>query len=1036
MENNNIYWKGLEELNNSPEFEKNRYNEFAEKLPIGKVASPNDLEMTSTRRDFLKFMGFGITAATLAACARQPIKNAVPYAVKPDNVDPGIADWYASTCGGCGAGCSILVKSRDGRPTKIEGNPESPLFKGGVCAVGQAKVLSLYDLGRLSNPKLNKKDATWKELDTYVESALAEGGSIRILTGTINSPSTLASIEHITSKYPSAKHIQYDASSSSAIRLAHEKGFGKNVLPSFHFDKSKVVVSFGADFLGTWISPVEFTKQYTSKRNPDYPADFIQHFQFESNLSLTGSNADYRATLSPSQVGQALVRLHNLIAQMAGASTVGNSNIELAGNTLSLAAKQLWANKGKALVVSNSNDVDHQIIIAGINNLLGAYGSTINLENVSNQKMGNDKEMIQLVKELNAGQVNTLILMGCNPGYTYPKGFNEGVAKTKNTIALSTRIDETSVHFKAIAPDHHFLESWGDENPKSNYFGLYQPTISPIFNTRSAIESFLVWAGKPVKSDEFVKSVWKNKMSGKVEGSFDDFWNKTLETGFFALEESMGGGNFSADLSASVNDALKENFTGTKDSPELFLYEKVSMRDGKESNNPWLQELPDPVTKATWDNYIVMNPKMADELGVALEDVMEVKSNGLTMELPVLPLPGVKYGTIGVALGYGRGKDMTQDDIKVGYMVGKNAYPFATIANESIIYSQTKVNLIKTNKTFDLALTQTHHHMEGRDLVRETTLAEFASGKYAEKIEEKKEEAHHQHITLWSDYRFPGHRWGLAVDMNACTGCNACVVSCQAENNTPVVGKDEVRRRREMAWMRIDRYFALGVKEKGYHHHGHDVVIEDAHTNEFKVIDKLKSANNIDFEDVRVVFQPLMCQHCENASCESVCPVNAISHSSEGLNMQAYNRCVGTRYCANNCAFKVRRFNWFNYSLNDKFKDYTMQNDLGRMVLNPDVTVRTRGVMEKCTLCVQRIQTGKLNAKKENRAMVDGEVQTACSQSCPANAIVFGDLNNPNSEINKLLTGKRDYKILTELNVRPIVNYMTKVRNLESTPNA
>ncbi len=1024
METTNKYWKGLEELHHDADFEKNRMNEFAEKLPLSKVLKEDDLELSSNRRDFLKFMGFGITAATLAACSRSPVKNVVPYINKPVEIDPGVANYYATTCGGCNARCSLLVKTREGRPIKIEGNAESPFSKGGVCAVGQGTVLNLYDLGRLSHPVVNNKAADWKAIDTLASSALSAGGAIRLLTGTISSPSTKAAIETFIKKYPNAKHIQYDAASASAIIDAHEQGFGKAVLPSFNIANAKSLVSVDADFLGTWISPVEFTKQYTSARKVEggKPEDFLFHFQFESTLSLSGSNADHRATLSPSQIGAALVRLHNYVAEGTGGAQAGSSSLELAGNSIKMAATHLVKNKGKALVICGSNNPDHQALVASINSMLGAYGNTIDLDNPSYQYQGNDKEMIALVNEMNAGTVGTLIIHDCNPSYTYPdaKKFNDGLAKVKTSIAFSTRLDETSERCTAVAPTNHFLESWGDDMPKAGYISLYQPSISPIFNTRAAEESLLLWAGISTTYDEFVKKNWKENFYGGGEyKNFEDFWMHSLERGFISMESKNAKSySFNGNLASAAKVAAESGDI------EVVIYEKVAIRDGRDANNPWLQEMPDPISKVSWDNYAAISPKLAEKLGLNDEDVVEIKAKGsnYSVKLPVLKQPGQKYNTIAIAKGYGHNAKESAT-YKVAAGIGANAYPFATVTDNALIFGGQTVTITKTGENYPLAQSQTHHHMEGRDLVRETTIAEIANGSYYKEMEKKEKEESSLRISLWQDYRYPGHQWGMAVDLNACTGCNACVVSCQAENNVPVVGKDEVRRRREMHWLRIDRYYS--ISEEGPKEIYHD---------KYKELDKLGAENKLgNYEKVKVVFQPIMCQQCSNAPCETVCPVNAISHSSEGLNQQAYNRCVGTRYCANNCPYKVRRFNWFNYALNDKFKDYAMQTDLGRMVLNPDVTVRTRGVMEKCTFCVQRIQVGKLDAKKEGRALKDGEIKTACQQSCPANAIVFGDMNDPNSEISKLLENKRTYKILTELNVRPSVNYMSKVRNSNET---
>lgn len=1016
MDTNNKYWKGLEELHHDEEFEKQRYDEFAEKLPLSKIIKEDELNLSSSRRDFLKFMGFGISAATLAACSRSPVKNVVPYVNKPVDIDPGVANWYATTCGGCNAHCSLLVKTREGRPIKIEGNADSTFSMGGVCAIGQGTVLSLYDLGRLSHPISGKKPADWKTIDSEAAKALA-AGNIRILTGSISSPSTKAAIDAFIKKYPGTKHIQYDASSPvSGLIEAHEQAFGKAIIPNYNIDKAKTLVSFDADFLATWISPVEYTKKYVSARKDNSkPEDFLNHIQFESTLSLSGSNADHRAVLSPSQLGAALVKLHYYIS-----GSGENPSFELPGNSIKMAADNLLKNKGKALVICGSNDPNHQLVVASINSMLDSYGHTIDLDNPSYQQQGRDKDMIKLVEEMNAGTVGTLIIHDCNPSYTYPeaKKFNDGLAKVKATISTSGRLDETAENCTHVAPTHHFLESWGDEMPKEGYASLYQPTISPIFNTRQFEQTLLTWAGNSMTYDDFVRMNWKENMykGGSEYKNFEDFWMQSLEKGFVSMPAKEAKSySFNGNVSTASS---KISAMGGKDDVEVVIYEKIAIQDGKDANNPWLQELPDPISKVSWDNYAAISPKLAEEKGLKDEDVIEIKgANGYTVELPVLRQPGQRYNTIAIAKGYGHNTKDTAA-YKVSHGIGANAFPFATVTADSIIYGGQKVTFKATGKTYPLAMTQTHHNMEGRDLVREASIAEIASGKYFEDLEKKEGGEGALQISLWQDYRYPGIKWGMAIDLNACTGCNACVVSCQAENNVPVVGKDEVRRRREMHWLRIDRYYSIAEDANDTYH------------NKYKELDALGESHKLgNYEKVKVVFQPILCQQCSNAPCETVCPVNAISHSTEGLNQQAYNRCVGTRYCANNCPYKVRRFNWFNYASNDKFKDYAQETDLGRMVLNPDVTVRTRGVMEKCTFCVQRIQSSKLEAKKENRPMKDGEFKVACQQSCPANAIVFGDMNDPNSEVSKLIENKRTYRILTELNTRPSVNYAAKIRN-------
>jgi molybdopterin-containing oxidoreductase family iron-sulfur binding subunit len=1021
MENNKTqYWKGLDELHNEASFEKQRHNEFAEKLPLSNVIKEDELGLTSNRRDFLKFMGFSISAATLAACSRTPVKHVIPYVIKPQEIDPGIADYYATTCNGCQSRCSLLVKTREGRPIKIEGNDASPFSRGGVCAVGQGTVLSLYDDGRLAKPMANKKETTWdnlyKEVSASLKAIAAAGGQIRLLTGTINSPSALAAIKEFTTKYPTAQHVSYDAVSSYALKAANGSAFGKAVIPNYKIENADVIVSFGADFLGTWISPVEYTKQYVSARNIDRDgADkktMLHHIQFESTLSLSGSNADQRFVLSPSQYGQALVSLHNQIAAKAGKASAGSANLELAGNSIKATADRLWAHRGKGIVISDSNNIDHQLIIASINSMLGNIGSTIDLDNPSYQREGNDKEMIALVNDLNAGKVDAIFIHEVNPAYSYPDAnkFTEGLKKAKLSVAFSDRVNETSENAQYIAPDNHFLESWGDAMPKEGYVSLYQPTISPIFDTRQMPEVLLRLADNNADYHEYIRNHWQANFFGKQKeyAGFEDFWAHSLEKGFMTAAAPAASTAYA--FNGNIADAANRASQAGKGGIEVVLYEKVAIRDGKEANNPWLQEVPDPIAKISWDNYAAVSPKWAEEKGLTDEDTIDITSaNGYKVTLPIYRQPGQRYGTIAIAFGYGRKMDTKYGKVlmEVG---GANAYPFATIEGDTIVYGGQNITVSGKTGTYELALSQTHNHIEGRNLVMETTIAELAATQGKLEKEEKS-------LSIWRDYRFPGHHWGMAVDLNACTGCNACVVSCVAENNVAVVGKDEVRRRREMHWIRIDRYYTIADK-KG------------EQMEKYKEINKHDNSGDIDYENVKVMFQPVMCQHCSNAPCETVCPVNAISHSSEGLNQQVYNRCVGTKYCANNCPYKVRRFNWFAYYENDRF-DYNMNSNLGRMVLNPDVVVRSRGVMEKCSFCVQRVQMGKLEAKKDGRAVKDGDVKTACMQTCPANAIVFGDLNDPNSQISKLVENKRAYGILKDLGVRPNVTYMARVRSTE-----
>lgn len=1015
MENNKKYWKGIEELERGATPAPVGKNEFAQGIPLEEILTEDDGNLTANRRDFLKYFGFSISAVALAACNKAPVKNAIPYVMKPENVSPGIANWYASTCGACASGCSILVKTREGRPVKIEGNSDSPLFKGGVCASGQASLLDLYDNERLRGPMTSGKSTTWANLDSEIRKALSSAKGIRLVHGTQNSPTTKKAIAEFVAKYPAAKTVNYEAVSNAALIEANKRAFGKAVIPGYNFDKADVIVSFGADFLGTWISPVEYTKAWVSRRKvTNDKREMSRHYQFEANLSLTGSNADVRVPIKPSAEGVVLVSLYNKIAATAGAPAISMNSIELPVNMVENAAKELWAAKGKSLVVSGSNSIDNQLLVAAINSMLGNIGATVDLDNYSNQASGDDAAFEAFVADIESGAVDTVIFFNTNPVYSYYKAerLKNAIKKVATTISTNSSIDETAELCKFQAPDSHYLESWNDAEPKAGYYGLSQPAITNVFDTRQVQESLLKWAGNDTDYYTYLSGNWKTSW---LNGS-EDAWKKAIHDGFVATPaKASSSATFAASLTEVASNATA-SYVQSKEKTELKLYSKVGLGDGTHANNPWLQELPDPISKVCWDNYLAIGKVTADKLNLKDGDLVSVSANGAKLEnLPVLIQPGQANNTVSIAVGYGRTKGG-----KVADNVGKNAYALTSFVAGFTRYNSHEVSISKTGDGYRLAHTQTHHTIEGRNLIREASLNEY--------IKDPKAGNHfHAHIiSLWEEFDNKGHKWGMAVDMNACTGCGACVVSCSAENNIPVVGRKEILKSREMHWMRIDRYYSF--KDKN----GKKVTREQSmagnalkNEHEEGIIDA-----STDFENVKVNFQPVMCQQCGHAPCETVCPVLATVHSSEGLNQMAYNRCVGTRYCANNCPYKVRRFNWFKYRDNDQF-DFYMNNDLGRMVINPDVTVRSRGVMEKCTFCVQRIQAGKLKAKMEGRKMVDGDVKTACQQSCPANAIVFGDMMDPNSEISKLYKNERSYVMLEEYDVQPSVYYMTKIRNTD-----
>ncbi|RCH54813.1 molybdopterin oxidoreductase [Mucilaginibacter hurinus] len=1017
MDSNKKYWKGLEELNKTPEFVEKNKHEFAEPLPIEEVLSGAGLASKTPRRDFLKALGFGVGAVTLAACQKVPVHKSIPYLIKPEEVTPGVANYYTSTYNGH----AILVKTREGRPIKIEGNPNDLLAGGGLSAQGQASVLDLYNSNRVKDPKINGGDAGWEQLDDFVIAQLtaiqAAGKGIRVITSTVHSPSTQAVIADFIAKYPATKHINYDAYSYSGIIRANQQSFGKAVIPHYNFDKADVIVSFAADFLGSWISGEEFTRQYVSNRGSKSLEEkkMSRHIQFESGMSVTGTNADNRFPIKLSEEGLALVALYNAISgtTLPGTKKLTSANADTA---IVLAAKELLAAKGKALVVCGSNSVSKQVLVNAINSLLGSYGTTIDLDNPSNQYKGNDAEFVAFIEEAKRGEIGAALFLDANPAYDYfnRKDLKDALAKIKLKVSFSDQSDETASLCNVIAPNHHYLESWGDDNSIAGYYTVVQPTINPVYNTRQAEQSLLIWSGSTVQDYyTYVRNNWTTNLLALGGLSGEAGWESLLQTGFIKTTPATASAYaFAGDINTAAQNVITNSaaLAAPEDKVEVQLYQSTGVGDGRYANNPWLQELPDAVSKVTWDNYAAIAPKYAEKLGLEEGDVVKIEANGYAVEVPVLFQPGQAQGTVSIAVGYGR----THAGM-VGNGVGANVYPFSSFRGGTI-HKALVASLSKTGDVSPLAQTQTHHSFEGRDVIRETTFKDYvkdpASG--------SGHGQHHKMYDLWENSKFekPIHHWGMAIDLNACTGCGACIVACNVENNIPVVGKDEVRRRREMHWIRIDRYYSYANAGKKA-----EEVEENGTVTREKEIEKLD-----DLDNVTVVHQPMLCQHCDHAPCETVCPVLATVHSSEGLNQMAYNRCVGTRYCANNCPYKVRRFNWFNYWNDSRFDNY-LQNEHTQLVLNPDVTTRFRGVMEKCSFCVQRIQAGKLKAKIEKRPLKDGDVKVACAQTCSANAIIFGDLNDPNSELSKALKSERTYYVLQELNVQPGIGYQVKVRN-------
>ncbi len=1024
----NKYWQSFGEVNDPEDFQKKQQDEFKEELPFEGFDDKGLADAKAPRRDFLKYLGFSTAAATLAASCKIPVRKAVPYANKPDNLVPGVAKYFATTYVQDGDVTPVLAKVRDGRPIKIEGNTDCSYTGGGTSARVQASVLDLYDMYRIKFPMHRNAAGAFDEVPSFdkVDQMVADAmkgvtGSVVLLTSTVVSPTT----KKIIAEYPNLKHVQYDAVSYSGLLLANEaSGFGRKI-PSYKFDAAKVIVSLGADFLGTWLSPVEFSRDYAKGRkiNEKSPS-MSKHYQFESFLSMTGSNADERFTHRPSELGAVALDLLSMVTTGGeGAGKIADGKLE---EGIKKVANDLRAHNGEALVVCGSNDKNIQVIVNAINNAIGANGKTIDWSTPVNYRAGIDSDMAQLVTDMEAGTVGALLIQGANPVYNYANGkkFADALKKVKLTVSFGTKLDETTKLCEYVIPDHHYLESWGDAEAKAGYVSFLQPTIYPLFKTRPFQTSLLKWSGSAKDYETYFREHWIG-----VLGSLDEF-NKTLQIGVKETPAAAAGaGSYSAAAVADATTAIGGYKKGTGD--ELVVYQKVSIGTGAQAGNPWLQELPDPISKATWDNYALISVTKSKELGITLnadyeyypeKPVLEITVGGTTMKLPCLVIPGMNANTIAVALGYGRNEETG----KAAAGVGQNAYQFTSYNGSNVEYYATGVSVKNTGSKYKIAQTQIHNSYEGRiEVLRETTMATFKKepNVIPEWREELKEEYYNnangdfKEATLYPQHDQPGLKWGMNIDLNSCTGCGACVVACHAENNVPVVGKREVLRYHDMHWLRIDRYFVSDSTDKDP--------------------DNLKG----------VVFQPMLCQHCDNAPCENVCPVAATNHSMEGINQMAYNRCIGTRYCANNCPFKVRRFNWADYTGADSFKHnqdqslvgklddviFQMNDDLTRMVLNPDVTVRSRGVMEKCTFCVQKIQSAKLDAKKAGTTLPDGSAKTACQTACATSAIVFGNIHDKESAINKVReeNDQRKFYVLEQLHVLPSISYLAKVRNTE-----
>lgn len=980
------YWLSLEQYENPGQ----TTGEFAS-TPVREGFESEGLD----RRDFLKIMGASAAMASLAGCTRRPVQKIVAYVNNPEEIIPGVPNFYASADPETGYG--LLLKTREGRPIKVDGNSDHPVNNGVISARGQASVHDLYDPDRLKAPKINSSDSDWAAFDDAVKKALSASGKdgTTLLTATIMSPTLNAAIDRL-----GINHVMVDPISMDDVLDSQGESYGQRVFPRYRLDRADLVVSIDCDFLDTWGSTVEYSNGFTKKRKleGDKP-ELNRLIAFESMMRLTGQNADLRFAIRPQDQLDIALALAAEVSRQLGKSApdlAPFSAVAVAAKTgikaeaLVSVAQELVKHKGRSLVLGggnvgkNANSTALHNVVNYLNSALGNEGETVDgTLSPSNQFQGSYSALKALIGRMSSGAVKTLIIQGLNPAYQFPSalGFKEALAKVPNVVYATRYQDETAELAKLVAAESHAFESWGDVSAQKDLYSIVQPTIRPLWQTRSLLEMLLAWApGLGVKLDgdtayDLVMNRWKTFGSGLK------FWEDSLQLG---VHDAMGSRRLASASARNFKEgALKSAVAAaqTKKSDSdltLVLFTSVAMGDGSQANNALLQELPDPVSKNTWGNYLAMSPATATKLNLKDGDVVDVSAGSAKARLAIYRQPGLREGVVTAALGYGR-----KFAGRVGNGVGANFTDFAGVTEG--------VTISKTGDFDKIPCTQGHHTLEGRDIVFETTLEEFKENGKSGIVRHFPDPA-----SIWSKFEYSGYKWGMVVDLSSCTGCSACVVACSVENNVPSVGKDQVQRGREMQWIRIDRYYTGDV------------------------------------DSPETIYQPMLCQHCDNAPCETVCPVLATTHSSEGLNQMTYNRCVGTKYCSNNCPYKVRRFNWYE---NNAGMNKPMEHPLP-LSKNPEVTLRSRGVMEKCTFCVQRIEAGKSAAKSQGRRVEDKDIKTACQEACPADCITFGDMNNPESRVAKLMKSPRGFTTLEELNTRPAITYLTKVRNREALKGA
>jgi len=1022
MASNKTYWKNIDQLD--PEnvaVKKLEQNEFVSKLPEDFLSDEKTLEESSTsRRDFLKYVGFSTAAATLAAC-EGPVIKSVPYVVQPEQIRPGIANYYATTIADGFDFGSILIKTREGRPIKVESNSEAPTL-GIANARIHASVLSLYDTMRLQGPEANGDEVSWDnfylQTGAMLKALAATNKEVVLITPTLASPTSHKIIGDFVTAFPNVKHVIYDAISSDDALNAYEKHYGIRGLADYDFSKAKTLIAIDADFLGDWQGG-GYAKGYAASKVPHKhhgKAEMLWHAQFESNMSLSGANADHRVPCSPGEQKNILAYIYDSLIGSSSSGTLSATLKEAADKAVS----ELKAAGPDGVIITGIEDETAQSIVLAINTLLKS--NAFQPESPKLIRQGNTVAAHKAFADIQSGAVKGLITIGVNPIFTTANGeaLAEGIKKLEFSLAFASKKDETAAASQFVAATPHYLESWGDYEMKAGHFALAQPTIRPLFDTQQFQDVLLKLSGQNTKYYDVIKVHWNESILGSSS------WSKALHDGYFSTDSSIE--NITADFSGLNTASLR---SATSPEMSLVLYTKTGMGDGQQANNPWLQEFPDPITRVSWDNYLTISMADANRLGLVNTNTANGALNGSyanvtvgskTIKVPVIVQPGQAKGTVGLSFGYGE-----RMGLKPEMQTGVNAFGLYEGSQKT-----QAVQIQVASGEHEFACVQLHNTLMGRgDIVKETTLEVFNTKdkKYWNATPQVSKnhiefDVTSPEVDMWQEFdRSIGHHFNLSIDLNSCTGCGACVVACHAENNVPVVGKAEVRKSRDMHWLRIDRYYSSATSFEG------DNQTKDAISG---IGDSLSTFGEMEQASAnpQIAFQPVMCQHCNHAPCETVCPVAASSHGRQGQNHMAYNRCVGTRYCANNCPYKVRRFNWFLYNKNDEF-DYHMNNDLGRMVLNPDVVVRSRGVMEKCSMCIQMTQKTILDAKLKGEEIKDGTFQTACSNACTTGAMVFGDINDKESKVAALHEDDRMYHLLESVGTKPNVMYHVKVRNTD-----